>query len=274
MKFGIGTVMTDEGIRPDVLAKATEDRGFDSLLVAEHSHIPCSRATPFPTGGDLAREYYRTYDPFVAVTAAAAATSELLIGPGVLLLPQRDAIHTAKEVASADLISSGRLLLGVGLGWNREEAADHGVDPAHRGKLLDEKLAAMKELWTKERAEFHGEYVDFDTTFSWPKPVQKPHPPIYFGGFTAATVQRARRHQAGWMPWAVPADKVSAQMRLLEGATDIPVTVIVPENAPLALLDAYGHCDVERASFLLATTSESEALRTLDDIARRIEAYR
>ena len=164
MKLGVATVITDEGIRPDVLAKALEDRGFDSLVVAEHSHIPTSRATPFPAGGELPREYYRSYDPFVALTAAAVATSKLLIGPGVLLLPQRDSIQTAKAVSSLDQISAGRLLLGLGLGWNLEESADHGVQATMRGKLLDEKLAAMKELWANDEAEFHGQYVDFDAT--------------------------------------------------------------------------------------------------------------
>ncbi|WP_264992377.1 LLM class flavin-dependent oxidoreductase, partial [Mycobacterium montefiorense] len=136
MKLGVATAITDEGIRPDVLAKALEDRGFDSLVVAEHSHIPASRATPFPAGGELPREYYRCYDPFVALTAAALATSKLLIGPGVLLLPQRDSIQTAKAIASLDQISAGRVLLGLGLGWNLEEAADHGVHATLRGKLL------------------------------------------------------------------------------------------------------------------------------------------
>jgi probable F420-dependent oxidoreductase len=212
MKLGVATVITDESIRPDVLAKALEERGFDSLVVAEHSHIPTSRVTPFPAGGELPREYYRSYDPFVALTAAALATSKLLIGPGVLLLPQRDAIETAKAVSSLDQLSAGRLLLGLGLGWNLEESADHGVEATMRGKLFDEKLAAMKELWVNEEAEFHGYYVDVDATYCWPKPVQKPHPKIYIGGFTAATVSRARRHHAGWMPMAVPvADMVPAQ---------------------------------------------------------------
>jgi probable F420-dependent oxidoreductase len=275
MKLGISTIITDQGIRPDVLAKACEERGFDSLVVAEHSHVPVSRATPYPAGGDLPPEYYRVYDPIVAVTAAAVATSKLLVGTGVLLLAQRDTIQTAKEVASADHIADGRLLLGLGLGWNLEEIADHRVDPATRGKLLDEKLAAMKELWTKEQAEFHGGYVDFDATFCWPKPVQKPHPPIYFGGFTAATVRRARRHHAGWTPLAVPnADMVPAQMNLLDGDSDIPVDVLVPENAEPVLLDAYRQYDVERASILLSTRSESETLRRLDTIAKLIEPYR
>jgi len=145
--------------RADALTAAAgrlNERGFDSLVVAEHSHVPASRVTPYPAGGDLPREYYRVYDPIVTVTAAAVATSELRIGTGVLLLAQRDTIQTAKEIASTDHIARGRLQLGLGLGWNLEEIADHGIDPATRGKLLDEKLSAMKERWTKEKAEFHG----------------------------------------------------------------------------------------------------------------------
>jgi probable F420-dependent oxidoreductase len=274
MKLGVATIVTDEGIRPDVLAKALEDRGFDSLVVAEHSHIPSSRATPFPAGGELPREYYRSYDPFVALTAAALATSKLLIGPGVLLLPQRDSIQTAKAVSSLDQISGGRLLLGLGLGWNVEEAADHGVEATMRGKLLDEKLAAMKELWANDEAEFHGRHVDFGATYCWPKPVQKPHPKIYLGGFTAATVSRARRHRAGWMPMAVPvADLVPAQLSLLEGATDMPVSVIVPERVELAVLDAYRQHGAERAFIMLSTKPETETLQLLDSIAALTDTY-
>ena len=274
MRFGIATVITDESIRPDVLANALEERGFESLVVAEHSHIPACRATPFPAGGDLPREYYRSYDPFVALTAAALATTKLLIGPGVLLLPQRDAIDTAKAISSLDQISAGRLLLGLGLGWNLEEAADHGVEATMRGKLLDEKLAAMKELWDNDEAEFHGRYIDFDAIYCWPKPVQKPYPKIYFGGFTKATVSRARRHQAGWMPMAVPvANMVPAQLGLLEGATDIPVSVIAPEMVEPAVLDAYRQHGTERALILLPTKRESETLRLLDSIAAFTEIY-
>jgi probable F420-dependent oxidoreductase len=272
MKLGVATVITDEGIRPDVLAKALEERGFDALVVAEHSHIPTSRATAFPAGGELPREYYRSYDPFVALTAAALATSELLIGPAVLVLPQRDSIHTAKAVSSLDQLSGGRVLLGLGLGWNLEEAADHGVHPTLRGRLLDEKLAAMKELWTKDEAEFHGRYVDFEATYCWPKPVQKPYPKLYFGGFTRATVSRARRHHGGWMPMGVPAaEMVPAQLSLLEGATDIPVSVIVPERVEPAVLDAYRQHGAERAFILLSTRPESETLQLLDSIAALTE---
>ncbi|HEY3469619.1 MAG TPA: TIGR03619 family F420-dependent LLM class oxidoreductase, partial [Amycolatopsis sp.] len=168
MKFGISTFVTDEGIRPDVLGAALEERGFDSLWLAEHSHIPVSRESPYPGGGDLPRVYYRTLDPFVALSAAAVATSELLLGTGIALLTQRDLIHTAKEVASLDLISDGRMRFGVGIGWNREEMRNHGTDPKTRGALIDEQLAALKEIWTKDEAEFHGKHVDFDPIFAWP----------------------------------------------------------------------------------------------------------
>ena len=285
MKLGIATAPTDQSIRPSALGEAVEARGFDSLVVVEHSHIPSSRATPYPGGGDMPSEFYRVHDPFVALTAAfgtrrrhrtaATATSGLLVGTGVLLLPQRDAIQTAKAVASIDQISDGRFLLGIGLGWNLEEAADHGVGSAMRGRLLDEMLAAMKELWANDEAEFHGRLIDFDPTFCWPKPVQRPHPPIYLGGFTATTVARARRHGAGWMPLAAETpDMVSAQMRLLEGATDVPVTVVVPGNAQPALLDAYREHGVERATLTLPAEPESESLRRLDSLALLVDMVR
>src|SRR5574340_348997 len=200
MKFGIATFVTDEGIRPDALGRALEERGFDSLFLAEHSHIPVSRTTPYPGGGDLPRQYYRTLDPFVALTAAASVTSDLLVATGIALLIQRDVIHTAKEVASLDLISGGRMLFGVGVGWNREEMRNHGTDPRTRGALINEQLAALKQIWTKDEAEFHGKYIDFDPIYSWPKPVRKPHPPIYIGGESPAALERLLKFGDAWLP--------------------------------------------------------------------------
>src|ERR671929_1110653 len=172
MKFGISTFVTDEGIAPGTLARAIEERGFDSLFIAEHTHIPLSRKSPWPRGGELPRRYYRTLDPFVTLTAAAAATGRLLLGTGVALVIERDPIITAKEVASLDLVSGGRAIFGVGVGWNREEMENHGTDPRTRGRLVDEQLAALREIWTQDPAEHHGEFVDFDPIFSRPKPVQ------------------------------------------------------------------------------------------------------
>src|SRR3954453_15569799 len=159
MRVGIPTLIPDGGIRPDVLGRALEERGFGSLFIAEHSHIPVSRESPYPAGGELPRRYYRTLGPFVALTAAAAVTSQLVLGTGIALLPQRDVIHTAKQVASLDLVSNGRFPLGVGVGWKREEMRNHGTDPATRGALIDEQLAALKEIWTTDQAEYHGRHV-------------------------------------------------------------------------------------------------------------------
>src|SRR5436305_5356032 len=160
MKIGINTFLTDEGIEPTVLGPALEERGFESLFLAEHSHIPASRRTPYPAGGDLPRMYYRTLDPFVALTAVAVTTQRLRLGTGVALLPQRDVIHTAKEVVSVDRISGGRFIFGVGVGWNRDEMENHGTDPSTRGALVDEQLAALRLIWTEELAEFHGKFID------------------------------------------------------------------------------------------------------------------
>ncbi len=166
MRFGVLNFVTDEGIGPAELGVALEQRGFESLFLAEHSHIPVDAQTPYPSGGPIPRKYYRTMDPFVALTAAAVATKALVVGTGIALVPQRDPILTAKEVVSLDLVSQGRFRFGVGVGWLREEIANHGVDPAVRGRVVDERLRAMIEIWTQETAEFHGEFVDFDPIYS------------------------------------------------------------------------------------------------------------
>src|SRR3984885_10693165 len=182
MRLGVFTFLNDTGIGPVDVAVALETRGFGSLFVTEHSHIPVNAKTPYPMGGPIPPQYYRTLDPFVALTAAAVATESLLLGTGIALVTQRDPIHTAKEVASLDLVSQGRFRFGVGIGWLREEIANHGVDPSVRGRVVDERLDAMIEIWTHEKAEFHGEFVDFDPIYAWPKPATKPYPPLYLGG--------------------------------------------------------------------------------------------
>jgi len=182
VKFGIATFVTDDAVDPVTLATAIEDRGFDALVVAEHTHIPASRESAYPGGGELPEVYYKTLDPFVILAAAAAVTSRIDLVTGIALLIQRDPITTAKEAASVDLISGGRFVFGVGAGWNIEELRHHGTDPKTRGALLDERIEAITALWTQEPAEYHGTYVDFDASYSRPKPVRKPHPPIYIGG--------------------------------------------------------------------------------------------
>ncbi|EUA33799.1 F420-dependent oxidoreductase family protein [Mycobacterium xenopi 3993] len=214
MRFGVLTFVTDEGIGPAELGTGLEQRGFGSLFVAEHSHIPVDAKTPYPGGGPIPPKYYRTLDPFVALTAAAVGTESLLVGTGIALLPQRDPILTAKEVASLDLVSHGRFRFGVGVGWLREEIANHGVDPAVRGRVVDERLRAMIAIWTQEKAEFHGQFVDFDPIYCWPKPVTRPYPPLYVGG-GPASFRRIAELNAGWISMTPSADVLSRQLEKL-----------------------------------------------------------
>ena len=202
MHFGASMFFTDYSMAPDALAKALEERGFESVWAAEHSHIPLSRKTPTPGGGDLAKQYYDVMDPFVTLTAAAMATKTLLLGTGVCLVNQRDPIQTAKLVASIDTISGGRFLFGIGVGWNQDEMENHGTVFKTRAKLVRERVEAMKEIWTKSKAEYHGEFVNFDPMMTWPKPVQKPHPQVIVGGAFPHAARRAVRYGDGWIPLA------------------------------------------------------------------------
>lgn len=276
MRFGIATFVTDEGIRPGALGRALEERGFDSVFLAEHSHIPTSRESPYPGGGDLPRVYHRTLDPFVALTAMAATTTDLLLGTGIVLLPQRDVIHTAKETASLDLVSDGRLLFGVGAGWNREEMRDHGVDPRTRGPKMTEQLAALKELWTADEAEFHGEHVDFPPTWAWPKPVRSPHPPIYLGGESDAALNRLVEHGDGWLPRG---RESAAEIRRIRGwladhgKPDVPTTLFGGPTEP-EQLEPYLDIGLERITFMLPTEPEDTTLSILDGYAAVAQRYR
>ncbi|MFD4254899.1 LLM class F420-dependent oxidoreductase [Amycolatopsis thermoflava] len=262
MKLGISTFVTDESARADVLAKAVEERGFDTLFVAEHSHIPVSRETRYPAGGEMARAYYRALDPFVALTAAAAATTTLKLGTGIALLIQRDVLHTAKSVASLDLLSGGRFLFGVGVGWNREEMRNHGTDPRTRGALLDEQIQALRTLWTNDEAEFHGVHVDFDPVFQWPKPAREV--PVYIGGNSTAALDRAKRLDAGWLPNALRDPEAAAAQVAQAGSVPVTATSAPPDPA---LLDAYAEAGAERVTLGLPAASEGDTLRRLDALA-------
>src|SRR2546421_7369762 len=200
MKYGIAVFATEYSVDPGTLARMVEERGFESLFFAEHTHIPVARRTPYPAGGELPREYSHTYDPFVALTAAAASTEKLLVATGICLVIERDPIITAKEVASVDHLSGGRLLFGVGAGWNIEEMENHGTDPRRRFTLMHERIEAMKAIWTQDEAEYHGEFVNFDPIWSWPKPVQKPHPPVLMGGDGPKALEGLLEYCDGWMP--------------------------------------------------------------------------
>jgi probable F420-dependent oxidoreductase len=212
MHLGLTIFPTDYSIPLPELATLAEQRGFESLWVAEHSHIPTSRKSPWPGGGELPKMYYDTLDPFVALAAAASVTSRIKLATGICLVVQRDPIHTAKQVASLDRISNGRFLFGVGAGWNEEEMNNHGTAFEGRFALLRERVEAMVAIWTHDEAEYHGKYVNFDPIFMWPKPVQKPHPPIHVGGAFPGGARRAARYGNGWIPIAGRADDIPAQV--------------------------------------------------------------
>jgi probable F420-dependent oxidoreductase len=200
MEFGIGYFPTHDAIGPGPLARMVEERGLESLFFAEHTHIPASRESPWPGGAELPRKYSHTYDLFVALTAAAAATSRLRVGSGVCLVIERDPITTAKEVASIDHLSGGRMEFGVGAGWNREEMANHGTNPRTRMRLMRERIEAMKAIWTQDEASYEGEFVSFDRIWSWPKPVQRPHPPVLVGGDGPTVLDRVIAFGDAWFP--------------------------------------------------------------------------
>jgi probable F420-dependent oxidoreductase len=277
LKYGVVMFPTGYSIGPDALARAVEGRGFDSLFFPEHTHIPISRRTPWPGGADLPKEYSHTYDPFIALTAAAMVTKSIKLGTGICLVMERDPITLAKEVASLDMISGGRCLLGVGGGWNEEEMENHGTDPKRRFKIMRERIKAMKEIWTKDEAEYHGEYVNFDPIWSWPKPVQKPHPPVYVGGDGEHTFKRVIDYGDAWMPIPgrnpVPlGDRIKQlqQMAAAAGRGPIPVTVYGTVPRP-EVVQHYIDVGVERCIFWLPSAREEEALPHLDRYTSLIE---
>lgn len=280
MKFGVSTMVTDEGIAPAPLARALEERGFESLFVGEHTHIPVKRETPWPGGGELGRDLYRTLDPVVVLTAAAVVTERLILGGGVFQVTQRDPITLAKEIASLDLLSGGRVIVGVGAGWNREEVRNHGTDPKTRMALLRERVLAMKALWTQEEAEFHGDFVSFDPVFSWPKPVQRPHPTIMVGGNHPAAVERVLDYGDDWgliwLPMMLEGETglagVIADFRRRaeeKGRGYLPVTAYqVPPDA--AVVESIVAAGADRILFTLDTAPEADTLRNLDAMAKLI----
>jgi probable F420-dependent oxidoreductase len=267
MKVGIYTFPTDQGIGPAPLARAVEDRGFDALFFAEHTHVPVSRRTPFPWGGELPDKYYRLLDPFLALTAAAAVTDTLLLGTGVALVAQRDPIITAKQVATLDLLSRGRFLFGIGVGWNREEMENHGIDPRTRGKRVDELVETMRRLWVDDIAEHHGDFVDLEPSYAWPKPIQRPHVPLLFGG-GPAQFPRIARFDAGWFAISASGSDLVAAVADLRVATGTETPVTVAHVGPLtaAALQDYADSGAERIVLELETLNETDSLAGLDDI--------
>jgi len=277
--FGISYFATDETIEPPEMGRMCEERGFESLFVTEHTHIPASRETPWPAGDELPREYWRTYDPFVALTAIAAATETLRVGTAICLVVQRDPIITAKEVASVDRLSGGRMIFGVGAGWNREEMANHGTDPDRRFGLLRERVEAMKAIWTSDEPAYHGDQVDFDELWSWPKPTQQPHPPVLIGGNGRTVYDRVVGYGDGWLPNRIGDDeKIIARVEKLQrlgtdaGRGKLPVSLQLAPRDP-ALLERYEQAGVERAIYMLPAAGRDEIERKLERFTEAKDAY-
>ncbi len=271
MQIGVFYFPVDYGINIAELAVALEERGFESLFVPEHTHIPVSRKSPFPSGGEMPRRYAHTHDPFIALSFAAAATKKLLLGTGICLIPERDPIVTAKCVASLDLLSGGRVVFGIGGGWNVEEMENHGARYNTRFKLMGERILAMKALWTEDEAEFHGEMVDFDPVWSYPKPAQRPHPPILLGGETDYTLRRVVDYCDGWFPRPGRGFEIKAQLarlhQMAQTAGRDPRTLstsVFRAPADKAALKEYQEAGIDRAVLEIPDASRDEILRILD----------
>ena len=283
MDFGVSYFPTDEAVEPAVLGRMAEERGFESIFVTEHTHIPASRDTPYPAGGELPREYFRIYDPFVSLATIAASTERIKVGTAICLLVERDPITTAKGVASVDRLSGGRMIFGVGAGWNLEEMANHGTDPGRRFKLLRERVEACREMWANEEATYHGEFVDFDGIVSRPAPLQEPYPPVLVGGNGPNVLKRVVAFGDGWFPNRIPPDdqmiaRVEELQRLGEqaGRGPIPVTLQIPPRDP-DVLRRYEEAGVTRAVHMLRPGDAADADRAerkLDEWTERIQAYR
>jgi probable F420-dependent oxidoreductase len=264
MEFGVAIFPTHDAIRPGDIARLAEERGQESLFFPEHTHIPASRETAYPAGGELPRKYSHTHDLFVALTAAAAATSKLRVASGICLVTERDPIVTAKEVASVDALSGGRLEFGVGAGWNREEMLNHGTDPRTRMALMAERVEAMKAIWTHDEASYHGSYVDFERIWSWPKPAQRPHPPVLVGGNGATVLDRVLRFGDAWLPNNTGEDLL-ARARELWARAERPIEVMVM-GAPAKpkVLDEFEQAGVRRVVRWLPSAGLAPVERALE----------
>ena len=284
MDIGISMFFTDYSMRAADLARAVEARRFESLWAPEHSHIPASRRTPFPGGGDVPKKYYDAMDPFVSLTMAAAVTTTLRLVTGVCLVIQRDPIQTAKLVASLDQVSGGRFIFGVGGGWNAEEMENHGTAYKTRFTLMRERIEAMKTIWTQTKAEYHGKFVDFDPIMAWPKPVQKPHPPILVGGIFPQAAKRAITYGDGWCPLAGRAGEgdifdILPQFHAMaaEAGRDpasLPVSLFAVEE-DLDRLKRFRDAGVARVVVSLESDQEAAILPVLDrwaDIQERLKS--
>jgi probable F420-dependent oxidoreductase len=265
MDFGIGYFPTHDAVSPGAFARLVEEHGHESLFFAEHTHIPASRATPTPGGGELPRKYSHTYDLFVALTAAAEATSTLRVGSGICLVVERDPITTAKEVASVDHLSGGRFEFGVGAGWNREEMANHGTDPRTRMRLMAERIEAMKAIWTQDEASYSGEFVNFDRIWSWPKPAQRPHPPVLVGGNGPTVLDRVLAFGDAWLPNYTRGDALD-RVEELRARAERPIDLMVMGvPADSAVLERLRQAGCRRVVHWIPSTGKARVEAALED---------
>jgi probable F420-dependent oxidoreductase len=270
VEFGVALFPTDYSIQPAELARLVEQRDFESLFFTEHTHIPVSRETPRPGGGELPREYWHSYDPFVALSFAAAATERIKIGTGVSLVVEHDPIVLAKVTASLDRLSGGRFLFGVGAGWNREEMRNHGTDPHYRFSILRERVEAIKAIWTEDEPEYHGRFVDFDPIWCWPKPLQRPHPPVLVGGTGEKVLDRVLAYGDEWFPNRMESpEQLGRRIDELRERAGRQVKVsffgATPEPRAVERLGAAG---VDRCVFYVSPDADpGEAERQLDAFA-------
>ncbi len=277
MHIGLTMFPTDYAIQPHDLAREAEARGYESLWLPEHSHIPTSRKSPWPGGPELPKYYTESYDPFVSLAAAAAVTKTIKLATGICLVIERDPIHTAKEVSTVDRLSSGRFLFGIGAGWNAEEMADHGTAFDTRFKLMRERVLAMKEIWTKDKAKFAGKFVQFDEMWQWPKPAQKPHPPIIIGGGFPHAAKRAIAYGDGWIPIGgrqLDPLEVLPQFRKMakEAGRDpasLSFTIFAGPRDP-EVLKQYRDAGVDRVVLMLPPKERDAVLPMLDQSAALI----
>jgi probable F420-dependent oxidoreductase len=267
MEIGVYAVCTDETLRPDEVAMLVEEAGIDAIHFGEHSHIPASRETPYP-GGELPRDYLRTYDLLIALNTAALATTRLRVSSGIIQVAQREPITTAKALASIDVLSGGRLDLIVGHGWNIEEMRNHGVDIETRYDLVRERMLAMREIWREDEASFHGEFVDFDRIWSWPKPVQPGGVPLFFGGNSPGSEDRAREYGDGWAPIAFPDVPERIRAFTSEG-NGLPVVAFGVATDPAAI-EEFASAGTDRIVLMLDSARRGEIERSLETLQRCI----
>jgi len=274
VNFGVAIFPTDYAISMGELAPAAEQLGFESLWVAEHTHIPTSRESPWPGGAELPKHYWHTMDPFLALTAAALASKTIRVATGICLLTERDPIHTAKQTASLDLLSNGRLIFGIGAGWNREEMANHGTDFSTRWKLMRERAEAIKAIWTSDPAEYHGDMVDFGPLWSYPKPVQKPHPPIVLGGSGPKILERVVRYADGWMPNRGDVfERIPELQKMAKDAGRDPIPVTYYPKATAEEIERCAKAGIDRCIWYVPADGRDAALRKLEELGAIVGPY-